>query len=367
MADRIRVGIIGVQPGRSWGAVAHLPALAALPGYEVTALSNTRQDSADAAASAFGIRHAFDNHAALVTCADVDLVAVTVKVPHHFELVTAALNAGKHVYCEWPLGNGMEEARSMAALAKERGVTAVIGLQARVAPAVRYVADLVRDGYVGEVLSTTLVGTAMNWGGEMNAPNAYTADKDNGVTVLTIPVSHSMDALCHVLGEVQSLSATTALRRQHTTIVETGETLPMTAEDQVAFSAQLENDVVASVHYRGGLSRGTGLLWEINGSDGDMRVSGEGGHLQIVDLRVEGASRGDATIKPLPVPESYFGTALREGTALNVAEFYLRLEQDLRNGTTTCPTFEDAVRRHRMIEAVETSAAEGRRTFPADF
>lgn len=367
MADRIRVGIIGVQPGRSWGAIAHLPALATLPDYEVTAISNTRQESADAAARQFGIAHAFDNHDALVTCADVDLVAVTVKVPHHLELVTAALNAGKHVYCEWPLGNGIAEARSMAALAKERGVTAVVGLQARVAPAVRYVADLVSQGYVGEVLSTTLVGTGMNWGAEMNAPNAYTADKDNGVTVLTIPVSHSVDALCHVLGEVKSLSATTALRRTHATIVETGETLPMTAEDQVAFSAQLENSAVASVHYRGGFPRGTGLLWEINGTDGDIRVSGDGGHLQIVDVRVEGSSRSDEALRPLPVPDSYFGTPLREGPALNVAEFYLRLAQDLRNGTTICPTFEDAVRRHQMIEAVEASAAHGHRTFPTDF
>ena len=45
---------------------------------------------------------------------EVDLVVVTVKVPHHRELVPSALEAGKHVYCEWPLGNGLAEARKLA-------------------------------------------------------------------------------------------------------------------------------------------------------------------------------------------------------------------------------------------------------------
>lgn len=61
------------------------------------------------------------------------MVAVTVKVPYHFELVSLALNAGKHVYCEWSLGNGPEEARKRAALAEEKGVVAVAGTQARAA------------------------------------------------------------------------------------------------------------------------------------------------------------------------------------------------------------------------------------------
>src|SRR5207237_5703012 len=107
---------------------------------------------------------AFDNHQDLVNRADVDVVAVTVKVPYHLELATAALNAGKAVYCEWPLGNGLIEAKTLAALANEKGVLAVAGLQARSAPSVAYVRDLIKQGYVGELLSTTLVGSGMGWG-----------------------------------------------------------------------------------------------------------------------------------------------------------------------------------------------------------
>ena len=68
MTDKqIGVGIIGVQSGRSWSAVAHIPALRSLPQYKLLALSTRRQDSADAAARAYAIEHAFDNHQALVS------------------------------------------------------------------------------------------------------------------------------------------------------------------------------------------------------------------------------------------------------------------------------------------------------------
>src|SRR5207253_4361898 len=144
---RIRVGIIGASADRGWAAQAHIPALKSLSDdFEITALSTSRRESADAAGRLFGVRLAFDNHQELVNSADVDVVAITVKVPHHLELATAALDAGKAVYCEWPLGNGSQEAVQLAALAKKKGILAVAGLQARSAPAVSYVRDLIRNG-----------------------------------------------------------------------------------------------------------------------------------------------------------------------------------------------------------------------------
>src|SRR5882757_7252705 len=91
-ARRIRVGIIGANPDRGWAAQAHIPALKSLADdYEITALSTTRRESADGAGKLFGVPRAFDNHQDLVNSDAVDVVAVTVKVPHHLELATAAL------------------------------------------------------------------------------------------------------------------------------------------------------------------------------------------------------------------------------------------------------------------------------------
>src|SRR5881392_2632979 len=169
-AKRIRVGIIGANPDRGWAAQAHIPALKSLSDdFEITALSTSRRESADAAGKIFGVPLAFDNHQELVNNSAVDVVAVTAKVPHHLELATAALVAGKAVYCEWPLGNGLKEAETLAALAKRKGVLAVAGLQARSAPAVAYVRDLIKQGYVGEVLSTVMIGSGMGWGADGGA------------------------------------------------------------------------------------------------------------------------------------------------------------------------------------------------------
>src|SRR5881227_572881 len=89
------VGIIGVSADRGWAATAHIPALRALPNYEIRALSAHTAESARAAGEVFGVSTVFSDHEQLVTQPDVDVVTVTVKVPHHRQLVSAALAAGK--------------------------------------------------------------------------------------------------------------------------------------------------------------------------------------------------------------------------------------------------------------------------------
>src|SRR5438874_7041468 len=257
-AKRIRVGIIGANPDRGWAAQAHIPALRSLADdFEITALSTSRRESADAAAKLFGVPTAFDNHQDLVSNPAVDVVAVTVKVPYHLELASAALEAGKAVYCEWPLGNCLQEAETLAALARKQRGLAVAGLQARSAPSVAYVRDLLEQGYVGEVLSTTLVGSGMGWGPTVEPFNAYLNDKQNGATMLSIAVGHAADALCYCLGEVREVSATTVVRRESFTVAETGERKAMNGDDQVAVTGRLESGAALSIHYRGGFSRGT--------------------------------------------------------------------------------------------------------------
>ena len=361
---RIRVGIIGANPDRGWAAQAHIPALKSLSDdFEITALSTSRRESADAASKLFGVPLAFDNHQDLVNSADVDVVAVTVKVPHHLELATAALDAGKAIYCEWPLGNGLDEARRLNALAKKKGVLAVAGLQApRSAPSVAYVRDLIKQGYVGEVLSTTLIGSGMGWGPTVEPYNAYLNDRKNGATMLSIAVGHAADALCHCLGEVRELSATRTVRRKSFTIAGTRESKTMAVDDQVCVTGLLEGGAALSIHYRGGRSRGTNLMWEINGAEGDLQLTADGGQAQIFEMTVRGGKGAQSSLELLPVPDPYrWSPPQAPGPSTNVAQAYARFARDYREGTHFCPTFDDAVARHRMLEAIETAAATGRR------
>jgi predicted dehydrogenase len=354
----IRVGFIGLNPGIHWAATAHIPALKALPNqYVVVGVANTSLASARNAADAFGLPHAFENAQALVDSPEVDLVVVTVKVPHHHELVTAALNAGKHVYCEWPLGNGLAEARELADLADEKGVVAAVGTQMRVAPEVEYLRQLISDGYVGEVLSTTLVGSSGQWGAETDAAHAYLYDRKNGATLLSIPLGHTLAGMRDVLGGFGDVSARMINRRKTTYVTDTGETIPATTHDQILVHGALESGAAFSIHYRGGLSRGTNLLWEINGTEGDIQVTGATGHAQIVQLSIRGANGDPSELAPLMPPASAYEGWPDNPVARNVARLYALVAQDIRSGTRSAPSFRDAVGLHETIEAIERSAA----------
>jgi len=192
------------------------------------------------------------------------------------------------VLCEWPLGNGLAEAEELAALARSRGIRTVVGLQARSAPAVRYLRDLVADGYVGDVLSTTIVASGEGWGPEVPTRAArYFINVANGATMLTINVGHTVDGVASVLDEFGELYAVVATRR-NTRDIETSGDLRTTAPDQVAVAGRLASGAVAAIHFRGGHSRGINFHWKINGTESDLLVSGPSGRLQSIPVEIRG-------------------------------------------------------------------------------
>ncbi|MCW2903619.1 MAG: oxidoreductase domain protein [Streptosporangiaceae bacterium] len=357
----IGVGIIGLSASGGWAAQAHLPALRAVPGFEVRALSASSSASAKAAGETYGIPLSFGSAEELARRDEVDLVVVAVKVPYHRELTLAALEAGKMVFCEWPLGNGLAEAEELAAVAQAQGIRTFVGLQARSAPPVRYLRDLIAEGYVGEVLSTSVIASGLGWGAEFPPGGEYLLDRGNGATLLTIPFGHTIDALTMALGEFTGLTAVLATRRRQVRNGATGAFAPMTAADQIAVGGVLEGGAVASVHFRGGRSRATNFHWEINGTDGDLLITGGSGHLQFGQAFVHGAHGDDTAPTELPVPASYSALPRldRAGTEIwhPVAHAYGQIRADLTVGTHVVPDFVHAARRHRFLDRIQRAAA----------
>ena len=142
--------------GSGWAAGAHVPAIKSLPDYELKAVCTAHESTAKASASAFAAELAFHDFDAMVAHPDIDLVVVCVRVPLHHALVMKALRAGKATFCEWPLGARLDEAREMAQLARQRSLATMVGLQARSDPAIRYARELVRQGFLGEMLAASL-------------------------------------------------------------------------------------------------------------------------------------------------------------------------------------------------------------------
>jgi predicted dehydrogenase len=190
-------------------------------------------------------------------------------------------------------------------------------------------------------------------------------DKTNGANLLTVPVGHSLDILNYVLGEFAELSAVLDVRRPLITIKETGEQIVKTAADQVAVIGTLTSGATATIHIREAVAGGIGFQWEINGTDGTLRITADAALPEIFPLTVHGA-HGQNELAKLDIPtvltQKWPPLTKLEGTpAFNVGRAYAAFATDIDNGTHTVPDFAAAVRRHELIAAIERSAASGER------
>lgn len=366
----IGVGVIGASPLRpGWAVLSHLPAIATLPEYQLRAVATSSEDSAKAAAHAYGVP-AFSDPDLLIARTDVDLVVVTVKLPCHRELVAAALAAGKMVMCEWPLGLRLADTRVLAQHARSAGLKTLIGLQARMAPSIRHARDLVAQGYVGDVLATTMVGSGIGWGPITDQAHAYLYDASNGASTLSVPVMHALDALTFVLGDLSDIRAVAEVRRPNVALSDAGGTKPVSAPDHIAIAGRLANGGVVSIFYRGGVSRGDNFRWEINGSKGDLVLTSPVGNLQVINPLLLSGQGSDQGVQPLPVPSGCdLAPHAPAGPSANVARLYGAFARDLaedRDGALA-PDFAHAARLHGWLQAIETAARSGQtQSFPSE-
>lgn len=148
MSDsRLRVGVLGAG---AWANFAHLPGFARDPRCEVVAIADPVAALAEAAAARFHVPTFAVDHRALLDRADIDVIDVCTPSHTHFDLAWAALDAGKHVLCEKPVAYDFRDTRRAAALARQRGLKTKLGFTFRYAPALRYMRELVAEGFIGE-------------------------------------------------------------------------------------------------------------------------------------------------------------------------------------------------------------------------
>ena len=360
MPDPTRVGIVGatVTPGGSgWGADAHVPALHVLPDYEVKAVCTAHEETATASAARFDAELAFHDIDDMVLRPDIDLVVVSVRVPLHHQLVMAGLRAGKPVFCEWPLGATVAEAEEMANLAHERGLRTAVGLQARSDPSIRHARDLIAQGYIGEVLTANL--SVMTQAVLERGPGRiWQAVRANGANPLTIAGGHAIDALCFILGEVVELSARVTTRITEWRDEETGASVPVDAPDSITVAARIESGAEIAIQVASVLAQPTGTRLEIYGHDGALFLTARSANIGPNQLH---GARGSDALAELAPPDEYM--VVPEGTPpgppRNVAHAYARMADAFATGEQFDPDFDLAVRRHRLLAAIERSSETG--------
>ena len=357
--EKVRIGIVGANAHYGWSMRAHLPALLALPEYELTAVCTARQETAEESAEHYGARLAFHDYKEMVKHPDIDLVSVSVRVPLHHSMVMAALEADKHVYCEWPLGANLVEAEEMANLANSRGGRHMIGLQARGDPALLYLQELIAEGYVGEVLVCNM--TMFLPGILRREPDrAWMADREKGGNTLTIATGHAIDVLCFCVGEFMEASAHVTTQVPEWEISETSKNVEVNAPDNVLVSGVLTNGAVASVHVATVPWHGTGWRMEVYGREGTL-VASSRQMVQYAQVQLQGGHGKDGALEELPVPDrlTWVPTEVPYGEPFNVAQMYRRFGEAILGGSEAEPDFNLAVKRHRLLDAIQRSADQG--------
>jgi predicted dehydrogenase len=359
MADKIRLGLVGASVRGTWSARSHLPALQASSDVELTAVCTTRADSAEAARRAWGARLAFDDWRKMMASPEIEAVAVVVRVPSHYVPTKAALEAGKHVYCEWPLGRTTAEAVELAALAKARGLVTAVGLQARANPAVMHMRELVESGFVGEVMA---VHVSLMREGVLSRPSHRTWQRDAelGANTLTIANGHTVDAMRLITGDFSRLSAVVATQAKQWLDTGTNTLLDVTSPDNVLISGRLASGAVASVHIGAIPFAGSGYRMEIYGRDGTLVATGQDSP-QLSEVLLHGA-KGNNMLAAIPVPDRFTLAApgTPSGEALNVGQMYSLFARAIRGGEIHQPTFETAVDLHRLVDSIKRASDSGR-------
>ena len=359
MANKIRLGFVGANVHANWASQSHFPALLASPDVELTAVCTTRPESAEEAREAFGAKLAFHDFRAMVASPEIDAVAVVVRVPSHYEPTKAAIEAGKHVYTEWPLGRTTAEAEELAALARAKGVQTAVGLQARVSPALLYMKEQIAAGYVGEVLSCH--ATSMR-DGPLERPSSRTWQRDAslGAHTLTIANGHAIDALRFVAGNFARVAClvTTQTRQWYET--DTQQLVEVTSPDNVLVSGQLASGAVASVHVAAVPWAGHGFRMEIYGREGTLVTSGQVSSQRGEMLRLQGA-RGRHELSDLAIPERfvYVPADFPQGDPFNVGQMYALFAEAIRTGQSRLPTFDLAVDLHHFIDTIKQASDTG--------
>ncbi len=317
-------------------------------------MSGTRA-GADAAAKAFHVKAAYATADDLFRDPSIDIVSVAVKVPDHRDLVLGALAAGKHLYCEWPLGRNLEESEELASAAKTAGVHCAIGLQTRMNPAVRQAQSLLATGAIGRLLSARVTSTAVAYGPKVEKAMAFGEDGANGVTLVTIQGGHTLDLVIKLLGELEDVSALATTQFPEVYIGDSTQPQRRSTPDHLLVHSRLASGLPVGIEVAGGRPAGnTPFLFQVVGEKGELLLAGgapRGFQSGKLRLSMNGQEQEVDEGELAGLPENAF----------NVAGVYATLRDDINSGTHTVADFDHAVQLTRLIDAALSSSEEGRR------
>jgi predicted dehydrogenase len=356
---------------------------------ELAAVAGRNEEGVRAAARKYGWDSVETDWRRLIERDDIDLIDICTPGNTHAGIAIAALEAGKHVLCEKPLANSVEEAEKMTAVARaaaERGVLSMCGFSYRRTPALALAKRMVEEGRLGTIRHVR-AQYLQDWLSDADAPLTWRLDKSkSGSGSLGDIGAHSIDAAQWITGS--TITGVSALLETFVKERPVGGDLvglggrggsdapkgPVTVDDAALFTARFagKHDDGAAAGPIGifeatrfALGRKNAMRLELNGTKGSLAFDFEDmNSLQVYDSALE----PDAGFRKIIVTEPshpYTGNWWPTGHGLGYEHGFTHQVVDLVTaigaGEQPSPSFADALQVQKVLAAVEASAGNASR------
>lgn len=377
MTDTIKAGLIGYKfMGRAHSnAYRQVAAFYDLPlRPEMTVICGRDEAGVSAAAAELGWKEHSTDWRQVVERQDIGLIDVSTPGGSHAEIAIAAAEAGKHVWCEKPLANSLEEARMMQEAIEHAGVVGFVNFNYRRVPAVQLAKQLIDSGQIGEIRHWRAV-YLQDWIVDPEFALVWRLRKEEaGSGSLGDIGAHIADLARFLVGEIEEVNGllTTFIKERPLPASTTGlsatagaERGEVTVDDAALFLARFSNGAVGSFEStRFATGRRNYNSFEINGSRGSLVFNLERmNELQFFSLDDPPEVQGFRTILVTEGVHKYMSAWWPPGHIIGWEHTFTHSLLDLLNGIVENkspePTFADGVRIQSILEAVERSAQGG--------
>lgn len=389
MTASLGVAVIGAGMAGKAHAAAYRAAstvyASTLPEIRLVAIGDVYEPLGQEAAKRFGFERAVTDWRDIAAADDIDVVSVVVANSLHREIVAGLLDAGKHVLCEKPLSDTIEDARAMAddaRAAAERGLVARIGFSYLRAPGIAFMRKLIDDGRLGDVFHFS--GRYWtDYGAQPDAPISWRYQGPAGSGALGDVGSHLSYIAEYLCGDVKNVSG----GRFHTSIAErpkplgqvvghtrgnvSDETAPVTNDDYATFNAEFASCTGTLEVSRVAAGHPNDLYLEIFGSKGAARWSQTNpSQIEVMLHDDQTDLAGYRTVALGPQHPGYAGGWAMDAPGVGIGQNDLFVHQarafleevaglDASESLMRCRSFDDGVHNMEFLAAVAESAAQG--------